>query len=383
MGSKRVWQVLAAGMGALILAMGIGRFAYTPLLPGMRQATGMDSDLAGLLASINYVDYLAGALAAAAVRARWKEAALRASLAVSVATTLAMAASDSFVWWGAMRLLSGLASAFILVLATDVAVRALQRAGRPALASLHFSGVALGIVLTGTVASALGAESWRPGWIILGAIAAALLPVCWLWLRTPADDAMARPPAPPDGKPAFPIAYLTAAYFCEGAGYIVTGTFLVDLAKSTPGLSALAENLWIVVGLAGIPSVLFWSRVGVRIGLPAALVLAHVVQAFGIALPALTDSSFGALAASVLYGGTFLGITALAMVLGARSGGSSPSRVVGLLTAGFGIGQIVGPIAAGVLAAGGRGFAPALLGAAGIVLFGAVLLLAGALQRRP
>src|SRR5215217_568356 len=53
---------LLGGILALAGAMGIGRFAYTPLLPAMQRAAGLDATQAGLLAAANYAGYLAGAL---------------------------------------------------------------------------------------------------------------------------------------------------------------------------------------------------------------------------------------------------------------------------------------------------------------------------------
>ncbi len=54
-----------AGILALAAAMGIGRFAYTPILPAMLDAGGLDTAAVGVFASANYAGYLAGALAAA------------------------------------------------------------------------------------------------------------------------------------------------------------------------------------------------------------------------------------------------------------------------------------------------------------------------------
>jgi MFS family permease len=53
---------LAVGLGSLAAAMGIGRFAFTPILPLMQQANGVTLSEGGWLASANYLGYLVGAL---------------------------------------------------------------------------------------------------------------------------------------------------------------------------------------------------------------------------------------------------------------------------------------------------------------------------------
>src|SRR5215212_8787035 len=83
---------LLGGIVALAAAMGIGRFAYTPLLPAMREAAGLDSTQAGLLAAANYAGYLAGALlVAVAVPASSRIRILMVSSIVVAITTALMA----------------------------------------------------------------------------------------------------------------------------------------------------------------------------------------------------------------------------------------------------------------------------------------------------
>ena len=47
-------QVLCAGILGLILFLGVARFAYTPLLPLMREQAGLGAAAGGWLAAANY-----------------------------------------------------------------------------------------------------------------------------------------------------------------------------------------------------------------------------------------------------------------------------------------------------------------------------------------
>ena len=67
-------RVAFAGLAALAVAMGIGRFAFTPLLPMMQDDAGVSLAQGGYLASANYLGYLAGAL--------WAMRPARAQLAI-------------------------------------------------------------------------------------------------------------------------------------------------------------------------------------------------------------------------------------------------------------------------------------------------------------
>ena len=65
-GQNRI-KVLGSGIFSLILALGVARFAYTPLLPIMQHQAGLGVAAAGWLAAINYSGYLSGALIASMI----------------------------------------------------------------------------------------------------------------------------------------------------------------------------------------------------------------------------------------------------------------------------------------------------------------------------
>ena len=135
----------------------------------------------------------------------------------------------------------------------------------------------------------------------------------------------------------------------------------------------------VIVGLAGLPSCLFWSGLAERIGFSTALTFAFLAQIVGVMLPVVSDSGTASLAAAVLFGGTFIPITLLTMPLGRKGLGGWGFAV---LTAGFGLGQMLGPVATGFLVAGPADYDRALLGSAAVLVVGVGCLALAIFTRR-
>lgn len=388
------WHIAAAGLLALAAAMGVGRFAFTPILPAMRDAFALaPADLAAL-ASANYLGYLLGAIAAAAVPPRAQGWLPRISLLAVVIVTALMAATSAQPAWLALRFLAGLASAGVFVVASAAVLDWLTRHERLDLLGWLFSGVGVGIAASGLVILAVQQvtrgqmDGWRVEWLAVALLAVVLMAPAWRWLPRPlAPEAHTLPrgsAAMPRGA-LLPIALMGVAYFLDGAGYIVAGTFLVAIVAAIPGLAELGAGAWLLVGLAGAPSAILWARAGRRLGLIAALGLAYLLQAVSLALPALSTSPLAAALSAILFGATFIGITALTLAEARRH--LPPHlvpRAIGLLTAVFGLGQVLGPLLAARLAGPGGDFRPALLVASGAVVIAALLVFAaGVVSRAP
>jgi predicted MFS family arabinose efflux permease len=369
----------------MAVATGIGRFAFTPILPTMREALHLSPTDLALLASVNYLGYLAGAVAAATplLPARMHDQALRVSLVGVVAMTALMPATSSMNAWLVVRFLAGVASAGIFVVGSGVVLGWLARQRRLDLSGWYFSGVGFGIASSGAVVLALehlpsNAGGWRLEWLGVTLLAAALAALSWAWLPRSGNPPR-RGPEPAtaaSGWVSFPIVLLGAAYFLAGAGYIVAGTFLVAIVAEVPGLSGLGASAWILVGLAAVPSTVFWTRIAVAFGPVAALVVVYVVQAIGLALPVLWHEIWAVAVSALLFGGTFMGVTAL--TIGEARRLAPPlfaAQAIGALTAAFGLGQVLGPLLATRVAGDTGDFRPALLDAAGAVGLGAILVL--------
>lgn len=331
---------IARGAAGLAAAMGIGRFVYTPILPLMTAQAGLSPGSAGGLATANYVGYLAGALAGvAAPRLVRTTATWRIALAAIVASLAAMPLTHSVIVWLAIRVVAGFASAVLFVIAVDWMLD--HARGRSAqLPGWGFGGVGVGIALSGALVLMLPASGWRAAWWTSAGLAALVAAVAWHMRGAP--DARSHettsPSRQPDSRRWFVA--LFACYTLEGIGYIIAGTFLVAaIGQNSAG--SLGNGAWIVVGVAAAPSAALWAWASTRWSHPTLLTAALALQAAGIALPTLTGGVAAALIGAVLFGGTFIGVSTIALAAGRLL---AFPRAVAVLTSGYSVGQILGPL---------------------------------------
>lgn len=365
-------DVALGGMLALAAGMGIGRFVYTPILPDMAAALGLTASAAGLIASANFLGYLAGALLAAmprlaGERRRW----FLAALAVSAASTAAMALPSGMPAFLLLRFIGGVASAFVLILGSALVLDHLAALERSHRAALHFAGVGVGIAVSSVLVDMLHAShaNWRWLWLASGAVSAGFVPLTTWLIQKPAAMPAARPHTAPKHHRRLPrgIGTLTLCHGLFGFGYVVTATFLVAIVRSTLHVRGLEAMTWLAVGLAAVPSTALWGRIGSRIGALRAYACACLLEAVGVAAGGLFVSAAGVLLAAVLLGGTFMGITALGFTAARGLAPHQQHRCFAVITAGFGVGQIVGPSVAGLLLDRTHSFAaPSVLAAAAV-----------------
>lgn len=371
----RPLPLVLGGIIALAAAIGIGRFVYTPILPPMEEGLGLTKSQAGFIASANFLGYLLGALAASTPRLPGSRRTwLVGTLAVSALTTAAMGLTGAMPLFLLLRFVGGVASAFVLVFASALVLDRLIAAGRGDLAGLLFAGVGLGIAISAALVSGLlyAGGDWRDLWLASGGLALAAVVAVFALVPDRGADGKASDSGKASGNQRA-LASLIVAYGLFGFGYVITATFLVAIVRDAPEIRPLEPLIWIVVGLAGAPSVIFWSKVGARIGIPQAFVVACLVEAVGVAASVLWISAAGVILAGILLGGTFMGITALGLIEARRLTSGDPRRILALMTAAFGLGQIVGPSFAGVLFDISGSFLLPSMAAAGALLVAALL----------
>lgn len=342
------FSIATGGFLAMAAGIGIGRFVYTPILPPMVEAVPLSKSAAGLIASANFVGYLAGALLAAwpglpGTRRFW----LMLGLAANALCLAAMGLTQSLALFMVLRLTAGVASAFALIFSSALVLDRLARAGRPGLSALHFAGVGSGIALSAAVVAILlaGHSPWPSLWFASGTLS--LAAAIGVVLLVPAQESAAPTAATSGAKAAGGFTALLVAYSLFGFGYVITATFLMALIRAAPALAPLEPFAWIFVGLSAAPSTVLWNAVAARWGILKGFALAALVEAIGVAASVLWVSTPAIVLAAVLLGGTFMGLTALGLIAARERGTGDPRARLGLMTAVFSAGQIVGPAFAG------------------------------------
>ncbi len=365
------------GLLTMAAGIGIGRFVYTPILPPMVEALQLSKSQAGLIASANFVGYLAGALLAAwpglpGSRRFW----LLTGLAANVICLAAMGATTSLALFMALRLIAGIASAFSLVFSSALVLDRLARTGHSNLSAVHFAGVGSGIALSAAlVAILLGLhQSWSALWYASGALSLlALFAVIGL---VPPEEATTPTAAAAGGKRGGFVP-LVVAYGLFGFGYVITATFLMALVRGAPALAPLEPYVWIFVGLSAAPSIWLWNVLARRWGILKGFAGAALAEAVGVAASVLWVSTSAIVLAAVLLGGTFMGLTALGLIAARERGSGDPRARIALMTAVFSAGQIVGPAFAGyIYDATGSLTLPSLSAAGALVIAAALALYA-------
>ena len=389
---------------ALAVAMGIGRFAFTPILPLMIQEGTVHLAQTAWLSISNYIGYLVGALSLL----KSKRHPLFVMLGLSLVTlTTWLASLSGFGWLLVLRFLAGVASAWVLVSISAFAINWLK-SRQVATSGLIYTGVGIGITLTGLIcsyfifqsatATIAAQSSFSPLssrlWQYLGVIALlATLLVTFLLAKinsqfasTAAASIAAAKTNPSKAAHTNPTASITpaklklanvlTAYGLFGFGYILPATFLPQIAKQwLSGQSYLL--IWPFFGLAAALSVVLSQGLQRRynnFSLLGVWRVSQIIMAVGTLLPALWQSLAGLMLSALMVGGTFMVVTMAGLQVAASQVTHYPKyNLSALMTASFAFGQLIGPLTA--LVATGKNIWLALLPVSAIVLLIGVALL--------
>ncbi len=366
------------------IGLGIGRFAYSLVLPDMRETLHWSYSTAGFMNTVNAAGYLGGALVAANLIRRFGlEASIRWSTVACVVALALSAISGNLAVLSFARLLVGIGAAVGFVAGTALAAEISQsRPGRASfLLSLFYTGPGLGILASGLIApfvlQAFGAGSW---WIVWWAMTLLSIALAIPLLAAPIDTAIGIADSKPADFAIGPVLIYLAGYFLFGAGYIAYMTFMIAYIRDAGGGPLAQSGFWSLIGVSAFVTPWVWRGVLARDngGLSTAIILG--VNTIGAALPLLGHSVLLLTISALIFGISFFAIVGSTTVfVRFNSPPSAWPKGIAIMTIAFGIGQTLGPTVVGAITDAFGNLSYALNSSALMLALGAV---ACAFQRR-
>ena len=374
--TNNVAILILTGIAALTIAVGIGRFSYTPILPYMISELNLTTTEAGLIASSNYLGYLLGSLIPIFPQfPKNIRSIFIYSIFISIISLFAMGLTNTFEVFILIRFIHGIFSAFVLILGTSLIVSHVQKKGKIFLGTAHFSGVGLGMALSAIVVSYLGFLNftWDELWFSIGILAIMLS--FQIIKFTPIQKAEVKYNLKSKNKTSLGFSLITISYGLYGFGYVAFGTFISTMSRLTPGLEKTEPYVWFVVGVTGIPSVFFWNWFGSKIGNDIGLFLANLILGLGVLFSVLINNEFGIFLSCILFGLSFVPITSMCLLEGQKRFSGSFIVSTAILTFSFSIGQMIGPYLSGLLTDYYNSFFFSMIISGIVLIFGSLLMI--------
>jgi predicted MFS family arabinose efflux permease len=319
-----LYRAASCGLLAMLAAIGIARFGYSPLVPALVAAHWFSAAQAFWLGAVNLLGYLIGA----GIMRSWRGA-IRAKPAVvtlMLLTAICLAASawnEGLIYFGLWRLLSGMTGGALMVLMAAAITGRAPPAKRGQVGGVVFAGMGAGIMLSGLVIPRLLPLGLPATWAILGGLAfiatiivAAAMPAATIQAaKASGERTLTRP-----------ILLLLTAYALCAIGFVPHMLFLssyiaIGLHR---GVAAGAFST-ATLGLAATIGPPFLGRLADRFGFLPTLTAGYLLMAASAALPLLTTNTLG-LAVSA-FGVGSIGLGTVMLTSGAISGLVPPARL--------------------------------------------------------
>ena len=340
-------QATLAGLCAIGIALGMSRFAYTPLVPALIRDDWTTIPQAGFLGGANCFGYLVSCVIAITLpRILGVHQVMRIGLGAGLLGVLLSSFNFGFIWLVIARFIAGLSAAPLVVLTPSVLSTQMPERWRKLSAGLAFSGAGLFTLLVSLTLPFVLHQNVQVGWFYETAVVAVAVLLTWP-LTSRASNKPLPPPAAAEhlnGGQRKVILGLGLAYACGAIGMQPPTLFLTDYLHRDLGVQiATASQLFSVIGLgfaigAGCSGVLV-SRLGSRIS----LLLIFATGTVGVLMATISHQLWLITIAAGLCGFFVLGMVATTSQRAMEAVGTAQHpRIWGTLSLVFAIGLTAG-----------------------------------------
>jgi MFS family permease len=386
MGKERLpihygWIILLIGFIGVMGSLGFGRFAYTPILPPMKEGLSLTYTQMGWIGTGNFIGYLSFAFMGGYLATRLgPRGIISLSLGLVGCGMILTGLSESFEFALIMRTLVGAGSAGsnVPILALASAWFTSRRRGMAT--GILVSGSSIALLVLGPlipyILQTFPGSGWRVCWYFLGAVTLGIALLNYVFLRNRPEEMNLNPFGTPSPPPAFsasgaikniytfrPLWHLAAVFFTFGFSYVIYmqyfSAYLINEAKI--GVEKAGDYL-MLLGILSIFCGPFWGMVSDRIGRNYGLALVFMTQGTSYLFFGLVTSPFGHLASTILFGLTAWSVPSImAAAVGDFVGPRLAPAALGFIIFIFSMGQALAPPVAGKIADLTGSFTPAFI----------------------
>lgn len=302
---ERVWLRLALGSAAaMFLAMGLGRFSYTAMVPLLIEAKWLSVSEAGFVGGINLAGFLIGAFSAEWWRQKFAlRSVVRGAIVLSALALGASAIDGGFYWLAFWRGILGVTVAIIMIFGLAATTALSPERYRALGTAIIFAGVGFGIFLSGTLVPWFARFSVLAAWLGVAAVGgAALIIALWGWQNSQRLDLPE--PTAKVSKVIQPYwGMLLAAHACFSIGLVPHMIYWVDfIARGLGQGMAIGGAYWSGVGVCAVLGPVAAYYLACRTGVVCALVIAFLILSVGIAAPVFGSGIVVLVASTVIFG---------------------------------------------------------------------------------
>ncbi|MBT3702378.1 MAG: MFS transporter [Alphaproteobacteria bacterium] len=363
------WVISGVAILAVFCCLGLARFAFGMMLPGMAQDLGLDYSQQGLLGTGYFVGYL---LTVATLPYLAPRLGARRIVSAGLLTiTLALAGfslSSDFVVLTILYLIAGIGSGGAFVPVMSLASHWFHPSHRGRAAGIFLAGAGLGIIVSGFVVPRLeplfGFTDWQVGWLIFSCLSLVLALLTAVLLRNnPAElglEPYGRPgplasgsdgPADTRGFRSI-VLHMGAIYAIYGATYMVYATFIVTTMEQDFTFSRdHAGQVWAWIGFFSIFSGALFGFLSDHLGRRNGMIIAFGVLGLAYFLVSMNFGLAGLYISIALFGFAAWSIpTIISAAAGDYLGIQAAASGLAVITLMFAIGQSLGPVGGGIVA---------------------------------
>lgn len=247
------FRSILAGICAIGVALGMSRFAYTPLVPALIRDGWVDVPQAGFLGGANCTGYVVSCLIAIFFPRRCgTKSVMRMGLVFALLGVLMSSFNFGFSWLVAARFIAGLSAAPLVVLTPSVLASQLPEKLQKIGAGLAFSGAGLFTLFISLTLPFVLTKNVQIGWFYEALLIALASLAVWPLTSRASEQPL---PAPPQsarfkGNQNKVLMGLGVAYACGAIGMQPPTLFMTDYLHRDLGVAiAEASQIFSFLGL--------------------------------------------------------------------------------------------------------------------------------------